>query len=196
MTKDKYPGCWIQTGWITGQDASCTDPNANTGGAIWVYVEIFDDSQPPNNCLEGNFGTPTSNASYDARYYGFINGFYRYNAYYQASNSTNIQLLAYGEFKYQKTAEIASAEIYANGTDAQPTPLCPVLGQKASGKWNIVGNTASNSFASQVQLYTGSWVNWTTNTVRTTTTQDAPYTVQGITNFSSWDYSQWKNSGP
>lgn len=186
-----YPGCWIQTGWITGQDATCMG-STSTGTAIDLYVEIFDDSSSP--CLEGTFGTPTSDASYDARYYSLVGSLHRYQAYYQPNNSSTIQVLAYGDFKDLKTAEIAGGEVRAP-TDIT-APHCPVLGQNTLGKWNVVGKTPSNSFASQVQLYTGSWVNWTTSVANPTTTSvNAPYVLQEITNFDSGDFSQWENGG-
>jgi hypothetical protein len=189
---NKYPGCWIQVGWITGQDATCTG-STSTGAAIDLYVEIFDDSSSP--CLEGTFGTPTSDASYDARYYSLVGSLHRYQAYYQPNNSSTIQVLAYGDFKDLKTAEIAGGEVRAP-TDIKGAPHCPVLGQNTLGKWNVVGKTPSNSFASQVQLYTGSWVNWTTSVANPTTTSvNAPYVLQEITNFDSGDFSQWENGG-
>lgn len=55
-----YLGCWIQTGWITGQIGKCPSGAGTTGNAIDVYVEIFDDTTAP--CLEGTFGTPTSSS--------------------------------------------------------------------------------------------------------------------------------------
>jgi hypothetical protein len=187
------PGCWIQTGWVNGQSATCSG-STTTGTAIWLYVEIFDDSGSP--CLEGHFGTPTSDASYDARYYSLVNGLHRYQAYYQPNNSSTIQVLAYGDFNDLKTAEIAGGEVRAP-TDIKGAPHCPVLGQNHLGNWNVVGKTPSNSFASQVQLYTGSsWVNWTTSAANPTSTSvQAPYVLQEITNFNSGDFSQWENGG-
>jgi hypothetical protein len=161
-----YPGCWIQVGWITGQDATCTG-SGTTGTAIDVFVEIFDDSGSP--CLEGNFGAATSDASYDARYYSLVGSLHRYQAYYQPNNSSTIQVLAYGDFTDQKTAELAWGEVRAP-TDVT-APHCPVLGQNTIGNWNFVGNTASNSFASEVQLYTGSWADWTTSVANPTQQQ-------------------------
>lgn len=185
-----YPGCWIQVGWITGQDATCTG-SGTTGTAIDVFVEIFDDSGSP--CLEGNFGAATSDASYDARYYSLVGSLHRYQAYYQPNNSSTIQVLAYGDFTDQKTAELAWGEVRAP-TDVT-APHCPVLGQNTIGNWNFVGNTASNSFASEVQLYTGSWADWTTSVANpTTTTVNAPYILQPTSNFTT-DFSRWMNGG-
>jgi hypothetical protein len=192
-----YKGCWIQTGWITGQIPTCTG-NTSSGTTIDVYVEIIDDTGS-TACLEGTFGTATSDASYDARYYSLVGSLHRYQAYYQPNNSSTIQVLAYGDFNDLTTAEIIGGEVRAPHSEVKtdPPPLCPVLGQNHVGDWNVVGNTASNSFASQVQLYTGSWANWTTSVSGanpTTTTVNAPYVLQEISNFTT-DFSQWENGG-
>lgn len=188
-----YDGCWIQTGWITGTWGSCNPfpNNTQTITTIDVYVEIFDDSSAP--CLEGDFGITTSDASYDARYYSLVGSLHRYEAYYQPNNSSTIQVLAYGDYTDQTTAEIVGGEVLA------PTyitsPHCPVLGQNTIGNWNFVGYSGSNSFASQVQLYTGSWANWTTSVApHTTPYVNAPYTYLAITNFTT-DFSRWMNGG-
>lgn len=139
---------WIQIGWDTGQFLRCSG-ETTTGTSIKVYVEIYDDSSAP--CFASLYGNAPSNASYDARYYGQASGYYEYRAYYQAPGSSTIQYLAYGDFNQQYTAQVASTEVLARTVGGQ-TPSCPVMGDTLSGRWNLLGNPNSDTFAGYLSV--------------------------------------------
>lgn len=173
-----------------------------------VYVEMYDDSTSP--CLTGSWGTAPSIASYDERYTTHLSdGHYRYDVYYEVPGSGNIQNLAWGEYKDLHTIEAAAAEAEPDG--GLSPEYCPVVGQATKNLWNVDGEPASQStFASYMNLYTGSWQNWTTSVAPTQgflwppDGPDAngagkstnPHVLQQISNFGSGNYTEWESTGP
>lgn len=183
------PSCWVLVGWEVGHSNSC-------GGTIQkssptVVVEIYDDSSNP--CLLQPFGAAPTNASYDARFYGSVNGLHRYQVFFEVPGSNNIQDLAYADFKDQLTAEISESE-----ADSGPDGLtCPVVGQTINGYWNYLGKAANqNTFASGMSLYTGSWQDWTSSVAPTVYFANAPYQLQPVSNFSQGNFTEWESGGP
>lgn len=187
-------GCWVQVGWEIGHSSSCGGTIQTNSAA--VEVEIYDDSSSP--CLLSTFGSAPSNASYDSRFYTTLsNGLHRYQVYFEVPGSNNIQDLAYGDFHDQHTAELAAGEAFSNGPTSNGYRYCPVLGQIDVGDWNLDGQPASQStFASYMNLYTGSWQNWTSSVATTTVYQNSPYKLQPISNFSGGNYTEWESGGP
>lgn len=178
-----------------------------------VEVELYDDTSPQSNganCLLATFGAAPSNASYDARFYSTLsNGLHRYEVYFEVPGSGTIQNLAFADFADMDTAEEAAGEAHPVVTSG--TPFCPTLGQTTIGEWNVDGQAASQAtFASNMQLYTGSWVNWTTAVVPTygylwpPNGTDVngwggsmnPYRIQAISNWAAGDYTEWESGGP
>ena len=180
---------WVQVGWNLGQLDECGNEVSNNPPV--VYVEIFDDSSNP--CYVAVQQAAPSNASYDARYYATVGGQYEYHVFFEVPGSNNIQYLAYGDFNSLYTDETAAGEALAPDTGSS-WPNCPVLGQTTVGDWNYLGQQASSpTFAAELQLYNnGSWADWA---VPTTTTVNAPYQLQPVSNFGGGNYSEFKNGG-
>jgi hypothetical protein len=201
-------GCWVQVGWQLGHHGT---PN-NCGGTtntstIQVEVEIFDNSSAP--CFNSLFGAPPSNASYDERYYSTLpNGLYRYQVYYEAPGSGNIQNLAYGDFNCKTMAEIAAVEAQPWTVTQGVIPNCPIVSQIPNGRYIKFGQPAQQStFADYMSLYTGSWHYWTTAVAPTQGylwppdqgglhDPSNPYQIMAISNWGAGDYKQWKTGGP
>ena len=193
-----FPGCWIQIGWQVGySNSTCSD--TIDPSSPQVYVEIYDNST--SNCFLSTFGAAPPDASYDGRYYAKSGTFYQYNAYFEVPGSNNIQWLAYADFTTLKTAEIASGEVYAPLNQDGSTPDCPVLGQITNNEWDYDGQPSSQpTFASSMNLYTGSWQNWTISAAQTATQQtdnySEPYEIQPVSDFNAGNYTEWEMGGP
>lgn len=191
--------CHVQVGWMTGSFAKCGGGYVNTGSAIDVYAEIYDDSSTDPSqyniwCFASTFGSAPTNASYDARYYSTLsNGLHRYQVYFEVPGSNNIQNLAYGDFKDQYSYESAGGEIWAEPVTTA-NPRCPTLGDTPHGYWDQVGEYAANTFAENLQLYTGSWVDWST-AYGAFDTNNSPYTKIYLPQYTN-DVSRFKIGGP
>lgn len=208
-------GCWVQVGWTDGYGTTapgCSNQTTvQTNSTVDVFVEIYDDSSAP--CLLGTFGAAPSNASYDARFYTTLsNGLHRYQVYFEVPGSGNIQNLAYADFRDLTTAETVTGEAKDQLIPGAGTPDCPVLAQTIVGDWDVAGQPASQAtFASYMNLYTGSWQNWTTSVAPHTQgyiwplngadkngvgSSSNPYQYQAISNWSAGDYTEWEFGGP
>lgn len=201
-------GCWVQVGWQLGHHGTPNNCGGTTNSStIQVEVEIFDDSSAP--CFNQTFGAPPSNASYDARYDSTLpNGLHRYQVYYEAPGSGNIQNLAYADFKSQTTAEVAAIEAQPWTVTSGVVPNCPIVSKIPSGQYVVFGQPARYpSFADYMSLYTGSWQHWTTAIQPTRgyiwpediggpNNPSNPYLITPVSNWSAGDYTGWKAGGP
>lgn len=176
-------GCWAQTGWNLGRLDECG--NVVNVTTPTVYTELYDDSGPQSVCYVGTYGAAPSYAAYDSRYTSNIGNLHRYDIYYEAPNSGNIENLAYGEYNSQTTEAVAAGEVFS----PIDSSYCPVLGDSTHGYWNQVGSTGGGTFATYLNLYVGYWTPWTTNFNTNEFTQ-LPY----LLNMQS-SYTQFQVSG-